>query len=48
VLTGGGILPSTYIVSGSGSSWTISSSQTIASTTFTATTNTFTAAGTSS
>ena len=52
VLTGGGILASTYIVSGSGTTWTLNSTQTIGSVgnqvQFTATTNTFTAAGTSS
>jgi hypothetical protein len=49
VLTGSGILSSTYIVSGSGTTWTLNSSQTISSSTvFTATTNTFTAGGTSS
>ena len=52
VLTGNGILATTYIVSGSGTSWTLNSSQTLGSSgsqlVFTATTNTFTAAGTSS
>jgi hypothetical protein len=52
VLTGGGILASTYIVSGSGTTWTLNSTQTIGNVgnqvQFTATTNTFTAAGTSS
>jgi hypothetical protein len=52
VLTGNGILPGTYIASGSGTSWTLNSSQTLGSSgsqlVFTATTNTFTASGTSS
>jgi hypothetical protein len=44
VLSGGGVLPGTYIVSGSSTTWTLNASQTISSSTvFTATTNTFTA-----
>ena len=47
VLTGGGVLPGTYIVSGASTTWTLNASQTIsASTVFTATTNTFTAGAT--
>ena len=52
VLTGNGIAPGTYIVSGSGTTWTISSNQTLGSSgsqlAFTWTVNTFTASGTSS
>ena len=52
VLSGNGILAGTYIVSGSGTAWTLSSTQTLGSSgsqlVFTATTNTFTATGTSS
>ena len=42
VLTGTGVTAGTYIVSGSGSSWTVSTSQTVASTTITGTAYTFT------
>ena len=42
VLTGTGVTAGTYIVSGSGSSWTVSVSQTVASTTITGTAYTFT------
>jgi hypothetical protein len=52
VLTGNGIAPGTYIISGSGTTWAISSSQTLGSSgsqlSFTWTVNTFTASGTSS
>ena len=50
ILTGGNINPGTYIASGSGTSWTVSTTQTTTTTgaTLTGTTNTFTAAGTSS
>jgi hypothetical protein len=50
VLSGGNIVPGTFIVSGSGTSWTVSTPQvtTTTSTVLTGTTNTFTAAGTSS
>ena len=52
VLSGNGIIAGTYIVSGSGTAWTINSTQTLGSSgsqlVFTATTNTFTATGTSS
>ena len=42
VLTGTGVTAGTYIVSGAGSSWTVSTSQTVASTTITGTAYTFT------
>jgi hypothetical protein len=42
VLTGTGVTAGTYIVSGSGLSWTVSTSQTVASTTITGTAYTFT------
>ena len=42
VLTGTGVTAGTYIVSGSGSTWTVSASQTVASTTITGTAYTFT------
>jgi len=42
VLTGTGVTAGTYIVSGSGSTWTVSVSQTVASTTITGTAYTFT------
>ena len=42
VLTGTGVTAGTYIVSGSGSSWVVSTSQTVASTTITGTAYTFT------
>jgi hypothetical protein len=42
VLTGTGVTAGTYIVSGSGSTWTVSTSQTVASTTITGTTYTLT------
>ena len=42
VLTGTGVTAGTYIVSGSGSSWTVSTSQTVSSTTITGTAYTFT------
>ena len=42
VLTGTGVTAGTYIVSGSGSSWVVSASQTVASTTITGTAYTFT------
>ena len=42
VLTGTGVTAGTYIVSGLGSSWTVSTSQTVASTTITGTAYTFT------
>jgi hypothetical protein len=42
VLTGTGVTAGTYIVSGSGSTWTVSTSQTVASTTITGTAYTFT------
>jgi hypothetical protein len=42
VLTGTGVTAGTYIVSGSGLSWTVSASQTVASTTITGTAYTFT------
>ena len=52
VLTGNGMAPGTYIVSGSGTTWTVSSTQTLGSSgsqlAFTWTVNTFTASGTSS
>jgi hypothetical protein len=50
ILTGGNINPGTYIVSGSGTSWVVNSVQTLITTSasLTGTTNTFTAAGTSS
>ena len=42
VLTGTGVTAGTYIVSGSGSTWVVSTSQTVASTTITGTAYTFT------
>jgi hypothetical protein len=42
VLTGTGVTAGTYIVSGAGSTWTVSTSQTVASTTITGTAYTFT------
>ena len=42
VLTGTGVTAGTYIVSGSGSSWTVSTSQSVSSTTITGTAYTFT------
>ena len=42
VLTGTGVTAGTYIVSGSGSTWTVSASQTVSSTTITGTAYTFT------
>ena len=42
VLTGTGVTAGTYIVSGAGSSWTVSASQTVTSTTITGTAYTFT------
>jgi hypothetical protein len=42
VLTGTGVTAGTYIVSGAGSSWTVSTSQTVSSTTITGTAYTFT------
>ena len=42
VLTGTGVTAGTYIVSGAGSTWTVSASQTVASTTITGTAYTFT------
>ena len=42
VLTGTGVTAGTYIVSGAGSSWTVSASQTVSSTTITGTAYTFT------